>query len=147
MRRPFLILALRHKFIVPSELPKNSRPNYKSIETYFQAGGLSDDSEAHRPSSVEEHYLIIYFEALHVIISVIENRFDQPCFKAFLKLESILLKSITGEDFPDINVMCVLRNHIYCSVFLTFTLCSYFVMIIEHRLCTLHFAFLANSEH
>ena len=31
---------------------KLKRPNYKSIETYFQIDGLSDDSEAHHPSSV-----------------------------------------------------------------------------------------------
>ena len=122
MRRLFLIVALRHKFIVPSELPKNSKDQITNrLKHIFKL--MVDDSEAHHPSSVEEHYLIIYFEALDVIISVIENRFDQPCFKAFLKLESILLKSITGEDFSGINVDVYMQPYILLCFF-NISLCT-----------------------
>ena len=40
----------------PQNCQKLKRPNYKSIETYFQIDGLSDDSEAHHPSSVKPNF-------------------------------------------------------------------------------------------
>ena len=46
-------------------------------------------------------YRRIYFEALDLIVSSIEERFDQPSFKAYSNMESLLLvnpaTSATGE--------------------------------------------------
>ena len=60
------------------------------------------------PKTVEDHYRVIYFEALDLIISCIENRFEQPGYKTYgkvLQLQSHYDKelqfvlSFYGSDF------------------------------------------------
>ncbi|CAB3991856.1 Hypothetical predicted protein [Paramuricea clavata] len=46
----------------------------------------------------EDLYRKIYYEALDLIVSAINERFDQPSFKAYAKLEALLLKSLKSED-------------------------------------------------
>ena len=43
-------------------------------------------------------YRPLYYEALDLIISAITERFDQPSFKAYVKLEALLFKSCKSED-------------------------------------------------
>jgi hypothetical protein len=43
-------------------------------------------------------YRKIYYEALDLIVSVINERFDQPSFKAYAKLEALPLNSLKSED-------------------------------------------------
>ena len=35
--------------------------------------------------TVKDHYRVVYFEALDLIISCIENRFNQPGYKTYVK--------------------------------------------------------------
>ena len=42
-----------------------------------------------------------YFEALDLIVNCICNRFDQPGYKVYSSLESLLIKSCKGEDFEE----------------------------------------------
>ena len=90
------IKAERYKFIEASSLPrKRKAPNYKTLEQFYTIDGLSPTAEAYHPSNPKKHR-IIYFEVLDAINNVIKERFDQPSFQAYLKLESFLLKVITG---------------------------------------------------
>ena len=91
------IKAERYKFIEAPSLPrKREAPNYKTLEQFYTIDGLSPTAEAYHPSNPKEHYRIIYFEVLDAVVNVIKERFDQPSFQAYLKLESFLLKVITG---------------------------------------------------
>ena len=51
---------------------------------------------AHHPSDAHENFQLIYFEVLDSIISVIKERFNQPRFQAYMRMESFLLKAIDG---------------------------------------------------
>ena len=44
------------------------------------------------PETPKDHYRRIYFEAIDLIVNAIEQRFSQPSFAAYEKMESLLLK-------------------------------------------------------
>ena len=46
----------------------------------------------------EQVYRRIYFEALDLIVSSIEERFDQPSFKAYSNMESLLTGVLSSQD-------------------------------------------------
>ena len=46
----------------------------------------------------EQVYRRIYFEALDLIVSSIEERFDQPSFKAYSNMESLLIGVLSSQD-------------------------------------------------
>ena len=48
--------------------------------------------------NARDEYRKQYYEALDLIINSIESRFSQPSFKAYEKLETLLLKSLKSED-------------------------------------------------
>ena len=49
---------------------------------------------AEHPSTPRDHYRQIYFEALDLLISHIEERLNQPSFKIYECLESLLLTAL-----------------------------------------------------
>ncbi|XP_070188918.1 zinc finger MYM-type protein 1-like [Littorina saxatilis] len=53
----------------------------------------------HFPSSVEDHYRMIYFEAIDVLASCLKDRFAQDDFEMYATLEQVLLKGAKGESF------------------------------------------------
>ena len=46
------------------------------------------------PSTARDRYRSIYFEATDLLISHIEDRFNQPSFKIYERLESLLLTAL-----------------------------------------------------
>lgn len=89
--------AERIDFIEEPSLPRKKRtPNYRTLEQYFDVQGLASNSVAYHPSDARESFRLIYFEVLDSIISVIKERFNQPSFQAYMKMESFLLKAING---------------------------------------------------
>lgn len=56
---------------------------------------LDDGSAPSFPVTVEEHYRVIYFEALDLITSCIKDHFNQPGFKVYGKVQALLLKAAT----------------------------------------------------
>ena len=62
-----------------------------------------EESQAppHVFSCVETFYRQIYFEALDLIIQSIKQRFDQPGYRVYQCLESLILKAARKEDFSD----------------------------------------------
>ena len=50
------------------------------------------------PVTPEQAYRRIYFEALDLIVSSIEERFDQPSFKAYSNMESLLIGILSSQD-------------------------------------------------
>ena len=41
---------------------------------------------------------VFYFETLDLIVSSIEERFDQPSFKVFSNMESLLMGALSSQD-------------------------------------------------
>ena len=63
----------------------------------------SDDgsTEGEFPDNPKMFYRQQYYEALDLIISSINDRFDQPGYRIYWQLEDLLLKAIRKEDFED----------------------------------------------
>ena len=73
---------------------KRKVPKY-SILQYLD--GQETTSEAHYPANVEDEFHQFYFDALDHITNVIEERFDQPSFKAYANLEELLVKGAINQ--------------------------------------------------
>ncbi|KAJ8024350.1 Zinc finger MYM-type protein 1 [Holothuria leucospilota] len=52
-------------------------------------------------TSVEDKYRQIYFEAIDLCVATIKNRFDQPGFKAYMQMESLLIKCLGNEEYSE----------------------------------------------
>ena len=74
---------------------KTKDPAHYSILNYLH--GFEQTDQGFFPSSPRESYRIKYFEALDCLINALQERFNQPSFVAFEKLESFLTKSLSGE--------------------------------------------------
>ena len=59
----------------------------------------SRNTEAFSPSTAEDHYRFIYFEAIDTVVMAIKDRFEQPSFKFFPSIEQLLLKAVNGESY------------------------------------------------
>lgn len=63
------------------------------------------------PETPKDHYRRIYFEVIDLIVNAIEQRFSQPSFTAYEKMESLLLKGINGESYTaELDYMKVSYN-------------------------------------
>ena len=63
--------------------------------------GYGPAVEGEHPHTVDDHYRRIYFEAIDVIVASIKDRFDQPSYKTFAALETMLLNVISDKPFDD----------------------------------------------
>ena len=52
-------------------------------------------------TTVEDHYRIIYFEALDLITACIEDRFNQPGYKTYGKVQALLLKAAASAPYEE----------------------------------------------
>ena len=94
--------ALGYPFINNAALPrKRKRPNYGSLDNYFQVEGYSNSANTYHPTTPEQYFRQQYFENLDLIISSIKDRFNQPAFTAFLKMEQLLLNIILDNNYED----------------------------------------------
>jgi len=69
-------------------------PRRKNVPAIYQIGSGTPSF----PSNPEDHYRSIYFEAFDLIIAAIDQRFQQESFITYMKLESLLLKSLKKEN-------------------------------------------------
>uniref|UniRef100_H3B5T8 TTF-type domain-containing protein n=1 Tax=Latimeria chalumnae TaxID=7897 RepID=H3B5T8_LATCH len=59
---------------------------------------LEDGTSAAFPSSVEDHYRKIYETGFNIVMSCIKERFEQPGFQTYAKLEQLILKTVKGGE-------------------------------------------------
>ena len=52
-------------------------------------------------TTVVDHYRVIYFEAMDLVIQCIDDRFDQPGYKMYSGLETLLFKGCKQMDYQD----------------------------------------------
>ena len=94
--------ALDYPFINKAALPrKRKRPNYGSLDNYFQVDGYSNSANTYHPTTPEQYFRQQYFENLDLIILSIKDRFNQPAFTAFLKMEQFPLNIIHNKHYED----------------------------------------------
>ena len=53
------------------------------------------------PFSIEEHFRVIYYQAIDLITSAIKDRFDQPNFQLFANAEQFLVKAAMKQSYTD----------------------------------------------
>ena len=58
-------------------------------------------SEHHHADTIEEYYRRYYYEVLDYTINSIRNRFNQPGYRTYKHIESLLLKAANGKSFDD----------------------------------------------
>ena len=80
---------------------KGKRPNY-SIRHYY-APENPNAAEAYQPESPFDYYKPIYYEALDSVVNAIKDRFNQPAFQLFSKVEQLLLLLEGDYDEDSIN--------------------------------------------
>lgn len=71
------------------DLEEPTWPRRRKAPSRFESG----TGESHNPNTVEDHYRIQYFDLL---IACIKDRFDQPGYRVYSKLESLLLYAANG---------------------------------------------------
>ena len=59
-------------------------------------------SEGYFPSTPMEHFKKIYYEAIDLIVNCIQARFDQPGYRLYRSLESLLMKACKKEETAEI---------------------------------------------
>ena len=62
---------------------------------------LDDGAAPTVHATVEEHYRVIYFEAVDLITSCVSNRFNQPGYKTYAMVQNILLKAATSQPYEE----------------------------------------------
>ena len=91
--------ALKFDFIDKPVLSrKRKSPNYRRLTEYFRVDGRSKSSEPYHATTPKEHYRIIYFEVLDVMISSVKERFCQASYEIFANLESFLLQNVNHPE-------------------------------------------------
>ena len=55
----------------------------------------------YQATNPEQYFRQQYFENLDLVISSIKDRFNQPAFTAFLKMEELLLNIILDNNYED----------------------------------------------
>ena len=64
---------------------------------------LDDGSTPILHKTVEDHYRVIYFEALDLITSCIEDCFNQPGYKTYANVQALLLKAAASEPNEELR--------------------------------------------
>ena len=94
--------ALDYPFINKAALPrKRKRPNYGSLDNYFQVERYSNSTNTYHPTTPEQYFRQQHFENLDLIISSIKDRFNQRALTAYLKMEQLLLNIILSNNYED----------------------------------------------
>ena len=62
---------------------------------------FDNGSEPTFHATVEDHYRVIYFEALDLITSSIDERFNQPGYKTYANVKALLLKGAAAQPYEE----------------------------------------------
>ncbi|KAL5509599.1 hypothetical protein EMCRGX_G004993 [Ephydatia muelleri] len=79
-------------------LPEPSLPRHRNVPKRLEVGS----GQSHQPSSADEYFRRVYYEAIDLVTNAIRQRFDQPGFKAYSIMETLLLNALKpGIDVTD----------------------------------------------
>ena len=94
----FFNLVTKQAEKLPVDEPHLQRK--RKVPKYFILQCLDEQettSKRHHPATVEDEFRQIHFDALDHITNAIEERFDQPSFKAYTNLEELLVKGAINQ--------------------------------------------------
>ena len=77
-------------------MSKPTLPRRRNVPRRFDEGKV--DNYVY-PSTPEDHYRQIYFEAIDLIVNCITDRFNQPGFCIYQHVESLLLKAANCKEY------------------------------------------------
>ena len=69
-------------------------PRKRRVPSRYELG----EGGYHNPT-VKDHYSYCYYEALDLVISSIQERFNQPGYVVYRNLEELLLKAVNAKDY------------------------------------------------
>ena len=84
-----------HKMLISAEELHIDNPTLHRLRKAPRR--FQDDSTPTIPMTIEAQYRTVYFEALDLITSCIQDRFNQPGYKTYGKVETLLLKAAAAE--------------------------------------------------
>ena len=86
-----LLKSKKHPSILEPALPRRTR-----APSRFEIGGNGEPSY---PATPQDRYRRIYFEAIDLMVNAIDQRFKQPSFVAYAKMESLLVNALNSQDY------------------------------------------------
>ena len=86
-----------HKKEVHPSVSEPTLPRRKRAPVRFEIGS----GEPSFASSAKDEFRRIYFEAIDLLLSAIDQRFNTQNFHAYIQLESLLLKCLNSKDYDD----------------------------------------------
>ena len=85
------------KLVGKLTLPRRrKKPNYSILQ--YVTGYEGPESNAYHPETAHNYFKPMHFQALDPVISVINDRFEQPALKKFRNVKELLLKAINKAD-------------------------------------------------
>ena len=72
-------------------------PRHRKRPRRYEDGASTGDV----PATVEDFFRPIFFEALDLLIGGIKERFDQPGYRLYSKLEDLLIKAVKKENYDE----------------------------------------------
>lgn len=84
-----ILKAQQHPSVGEPKLPRKRR-----APSRYEIGS----AESSHPSTPQDHFRRIYFESIDLLVTAIQERFNQPAFLIYQTLEDLLLKTVRGED-------------------------------------------------
>ena len=82
----------------PSNPRKRKSPNYSTIHL---ADGTTREAHHFYPTTCQDRYRVTYYNVLDTVVTSLKDQFNQPSFVVSENIESLLLKTIKGENTSD----------------------------------------------
>jgi hypothetical protein len=86
-----------NRFASANEVNEARLPRQRKRPRRYEGG--TSTGEFHE--TPKQYYRQHYFEAIDLIVNCIQDRFDQPGYKVYSTLESLLIKACKQEEFED----------------------------------------------
>ena len=77
---------------------KRKSPNYSTIHL---VDGTNSETQDFHLTTCQDRYRVMYYNVLDTVLSSLKDRFNQSSFVVYENVESLLLKTIKGEDTSD----------------------------------------------
>ena len=77
------------------EVSEPALPHRRKVPKRLEYGTAAHEY----PSTAEDHFRQIYYEVLDLVISCITDRFDQPGYCIYNKVQNLILKAAKQQDY------------------------------------------------
>ena len=74
---------------------KRKSPNYSTMR---RVDGTAREAQDFHQTTCQDRYRVMYYNVLDTVVTSLKDRFNQSSFVVYKNIESLLLKTIKGED-------------------------------------------------